>query len=252
MRKILSGITGAAICLLLSLPLHSQLIITTTATPSTQNFNTLKATAGTSTTLPAGWKLLETGTGANTSYASDAGSTATGNTYSYGTGTATERAFGALRSGSVSPVLGVQIRNSTGSTITSLTITYTGEQWRCGATGRTDRLDFQYSLNATSLSTGTWTDNNTLDFSSLSTTSVGAKDGNAAANRAVKTTTITGLSIANNGLFWLRWNDLDATGADDGLAIDDFSIQLNGSDSINSRRNRCNGYRSRCHSYHSL
>jgi len=230
MRKILSGITGAAICLLLSLPLHSQLIITTSATPSTQNFNTLKATAGTSTTLPAGWKLLETGTGANTSYASDAGSTATGNTYSYGTGTATERAFGALRSGSVSPVLGVQIRNSTGSTITSITITYTGEQWRCGATGRVDQLDFQYSLNATSLSTGTWTDNNTLDFASPSTTTTGAKDGNAAANRAVKTATITGLSIANNGLFWLRWNDLDASGADDGLAIDDFSIQLNGSD----------------------
>ena len=230
MRKILSGITGAAICLLLSLPLHSQLIITTTATPSTQNFNTLKATAGTSTTLPAGWKLLETGTGANTSYASDAGSTATGNTYSYGTGTATERAFGALRSGSVAPVLGVQIRNSTGSTITSITITYTGEQWRCGATGRVDQLDFQYSLNATSLSTGTWTDNNTLDFASPSTTTTGAKDGNAAANRAVKTATITGLSIANNGLFWLRWNDLDASGADDGLSIDDFSIQLNGSD----------------------
>ena len=230
MRKILSGITGAAICLLLSLPLHSQLIITTSATPSTQNFNTLKATAGTSTTLPAGWKLLETGTGANTSYASDAGSTATGNTYSYGTGTATERAFGALRSGSVAPVLGVQIRNSTGSTITSITITYTGEQWRCGATGRVDQLDFQYSLNATSLSTGTWTDNNTLDFASPSTTTTGAKDGNAAANRAVKTATITGLSIANNGLFWLRWNDLDASGADDGLSIDDFSIQLNGSD----------------------
>lgn len=230
MRKILSGITGAAICLLLSLPLHSQVVITTTTTPYTQNFNTLKATAGTSTTLPTGWKLLETGTGANTSYASDAGGTATGNTYSYGTGTATERAFGALRSGSVVPVLGVQIRNSTGSTITSITISYTGEQWRCGATGRADQLDFQYSLNATSLSTGTWTDNNTLDFASLSTTTVGAKDGNAAANRAVKTATITGLSIANNGLFWLRWNDFDASGADDGLAIDDFSIQLNGSD----------------------
>ncbi len=230
MKKILSGITGAAICLLFSLSLHSQVSITSTTTPYTQNFNTLKATSGTSTSLPAGWKLLETGSGANTSYASNAGATSTGNTYSYGTGTNTERAFGALRSGSLVPVLGVQIRNSTGSTITSITVSYTGEQWRCGATGRTDRLDFQYSLNATSLSTGTWTDNNTLDFSSLSTTSVGAKDGNATANRAVKTATITGLSIANNGLFWLRWNDLDATGADDGLSIDDFSIQLSGSD----------------------
>ncbi len=230
MRKLFSSLLMAGTGLLCSLSVLAQVSITSTTTPYTQNFNTLKATAGTSTTLPTGWKLLETGTGANTSYASDAGATATGNTYSYGTGTATERAFGALRSGSVSPVLGVQIRNSTGSTITSISITYTGEQWRCGATGRADQLDFQYSLNATSLSTGTWTDNNTLDFASPSTTATGAKDGNAAANRAVKTTTITGLSIANNGLFWLRWNDYDASGADDGLSIDDFSIQLNGSD----------------------
>ncbi len=208
----------------------AQVSITTTATPYTQNFNTLRATAGTSSTLPTGWRLLETGSSANTTYASDAGSTATGNTYSYGTGTATERAFGALRSGSVIPTLGVQIRNSTGVSITSLTISYTGEQWRCGATGRADRLDFQYSLNATSLSTGTWVDANTLDFTSPSTTTTGAKDGNAAANKTAKSTIITGLNVANNGLFWLRWNDFDATGADDGLSIDDFSIQLNGSD----------------------
>lgn len=218
------------LCLLSVTVLTAQVSITSTTTAYTQNFNTLRATAGTSTTLPTGWRLLETGSGANTSYASDAGATATGNTYSYGTGTNTERAFGALRSGSVIPVLGVQVRNSTGQTITSITITYTGEQWRCGATGRTDQLDFQYSTNATSLSTGTWTDNNTLDFVSPSTTTTGAKDGNAAANRAVKTAIITGLNIANNGLFWLRWNDADATGADDGLAIDDFSLQLNASD----------------------
>lgn len=230
MRKCFSYLLLAGAGLLFVFTSSAQVIISSTSTVYTQNFNTLKATAGTSTTLPTGWKLLETGTGANTSYASDAGGTATGNTYSYGTGTATERAFGALRSGSVAPTLGVQVRNSTGSTITSITVTYTGEQWRCGATGRVDQLDFQYSSSATSLSTGTWTDINTLDFASPSTTTTGAKDGNAAANRAVKTAVITGLSIANNGTFWLRWSDLDASGADDGLAVDDFSLQLNGSD----------------------
>ncbi len=214
----------------ISLTSVAQVIITTTATAYTQNFNTLKATAGTSTTLPTGWKLLETGTNANTSYTTDAGSSTTGDTYSYGTGTATERAFGTLNSGSLNSTIGVQIKNSTGLTITSLTISYTGEQWRCGTAGRTDQLDFQYSLNATSLSTGTWVDNNALDFVSPSTTSVGAKDGNAAANRTLRTAVISGLSIANNAIFWLRLNDLDASGADDGLAMDDFSIQLNGGD----------------------
>ncbi len=134
MPKQLKHILTGFLCLLVVTNLLAQVNITTTATPYTQNFNTLRATAGTSSTLPTGWRLLETGSSANTTYASDAGGTATGNTYSYGTGTNTERAFGELRSGSVIPTLGVQIRNSTGSTITSLTISYTGEQWRCGAT----------------------------------------------------------------------------------------------------------------------
>ena len=218
------------IAFFISLTSAAQVIITTTATAYSQNFNTLKATAGTSTVLPTGWKLLETGTNANTSYTTDAGSSTTGDTYSYGTGTNTDRAFGGLRSGSLISVLGVQITNSTGQIITSLIISFTGEQWRCGTTGRTDQLDFQYSLNATSLSTGTWVDNNALDFVSPSTTTTGAKDGNAAANRTLKSAVITGLSIANNATFWLRLNDADASGADDGLAMDDFSIQLNGSD----------------------
>ena len=213
-----------------SLTAAAQVTITTTATAYTQNFNTLKATAGTSTTLPTGWKLLETGTNANTSYTTDAGSSTTGDTYSYGTGTNTDRAFGALRSGSLISTLGVQIKNSTGQTITSLTISYTGEQWRCGTAARTDQLDFQYSLNATSLSTGTWVDDNSLDFISPGTTTTGAKDGNAAANRTLKSAVISGLNIANNAIFWLRLNDADASGADDGLAMDDFSIQLNGGD----------------------
>ncbi len=229
MRKNSKLFSTAVICLLLSVTLSAQVVITSTATAYTQNFNTL-ITSGTSSTLPTGWKLLETGTNANTTLAADAGSSSTGNTYSYGTGTATDRAFGGLRSGSLIPTIGVQIRNSTGATITSLTISYTGEQWRCGTSGRTDQLDFQYSLNATSLSTGTWTDVNTLDFVSPSTATTGAKDGNAAANRTAKSTIITGLSIANNAIFWLRWNDLDASGADDGLSVDDFSIQLSGSD----------------------
>ncbi len=209
---------------------NAQVSITAANTAFTQNFNTLKATAGTAATLPTGWKLLETGTNANTTYSSDAGTTATGNTYSYGTGTTTERALGTLLSGTLLSKLGVQLKNSTGQTITSITISYTGEEWRCGTAGRADQLDFQYSQSATSLSTGTWIDANSLDFLSPATTTIGAKDGNAVANKTLKTATITGLSIAANGLFWLRWVDFDASGSDDGLAIDDFSITLNGGD----------------------
>jgi len=37
--------------------------------------------------------------------------------------------------------------------------------------------------------------------------------------------TITGLNIANGATFYLRWSDFNATGSDDGLGIDDFSIE---------------------------
>ena len=40
--------------------------------------------------------------------------------------------------------------------------------WRAGVTNRNaaDRLDFQISTDATSLTTGTWADKNVLDYSS--------------------------------------------------------------------------------------
>src|SRR5689334_6261471 len=37
-------------------------------------------------------------------------------------------------------------------------------------------------------------------------------------------TTLSSLNIAAGATFFIRWIDTDATGADDGLAIDDFSI----------------------------
>jgi len=200
--------------------------LTSLNTASTQDFNSL-ASSGTSTALPTGWYFSETGTNANTTYTADTGSNTAGDTYSFGGSASTERAFGTLRSSSLNSSLGAQFTNNTGSTITTLNIGYTGEQWRSGATGRTDKLDFQYSTDATSLTTGTWTDANALDFSSVSNTTTGAMDGNT--NHSTISSTLTGVSIPNGASFWIRWADSDVSGADDGLAIDDFSITATGS-----------------------
>ncbi|HUM48493.1 MAG TPA: putative metal-binding motif-containing protein, partial [Chitinophagales bacterium] len=182
-----------------------------------------------SSTLPSGWLLSESCSASNTTYTAGTGSSATGDTYSFGTGTNADRAFGGLQSGTLVPTLGASFTNTTGNTVTSLIISYTGEQWRLGATARVDRLDFQYSLNATSLTTGTWVDVDALDFTAPVTAGVvGALDGNSNANRTAISNTITGLSIPNNATFYIRWNDLNASGADDGLGIDDFSVTLSG------------------------
>jgi predicted extracellular nuclease len=194
-----------------------------------QDFNSLANSGTTNTSLPEGWEITETGGGArdNEQYAADTGASNTGDTYSYGSAFNAERALGGLRSGTLIPTIGVSFTNNTGSAITSLNISYRGEQWRLGASGRTDRLDFQYSLDATSLTTGTWTDVNTLDFISPNpTATAGALDGNAAGNNTTVTGVISGLNIANGATFYLRWQDFDATGADDGLAIDDFSLSV--------------------------
>jgi len=198
----------------------------------TQDFDTLSNTAGSTTnaSLPTGWAITESGGGSrdNEQYAVDSGSSNFGDVYSYGASNSTDRALGVLRSGTLVPTIGAEFFNNTGATITLLDIAYIGEQWRLGTASRTDQLDFQYSANATSLSSGTYLDFNALDFVTPNTTTSGAKNGNDATNRATISATISGLSIATGASFWIRWNDFDASGADDGLAIDNFSLTARG------------------------
>ena len=191
----------------------------------TQNFDML-ASAGTSDVVPNGWAFAESGTNANTLYTAGTGSGNSGDTYSFGASGSSERAFGTLRSGSLSPTIGVSFTNNTGFTITGLIVKYLGEQWRLGTANRgPDRLDFQYSADATSLTTGSWTTDPSFSFSSPVTTgTVGALDGNAVANRRPANGSIVNLAIPNGSTFWIRWLDVDVAGADDGLAIDDFEL----------------------------
>src|SRR3954452_9149040 len=213
----------------------SSVSLTTLGSPVTENFDTLGNTANstTNTALPTGWYITETGGGTrdNEQYGVDPGSSTTGDIYSYGAAASTERALGELRSGTLIPLFGAKFTNNTGAAITSLAVSYTGEQWRFGGVHSTvaDRLDFQYSLNATDLSTGTYLDANALDFNPPVTAgTAGALDGNAAANRTAISSTITGLSIPAGATFFIRFSDVDATGADDGLAIDNFSLTPQG------------------------
>lgn len=193
-----------------------------------ENFDTLINTPGstTSSLLPNGWSLAESGDGArnNGQYGVDSGTGNTGDIYSYGTANATDRALGSLRSGALIPIFGAQFRNDTGSAITALDIAYIGEQWRLGTAGRSDRLAFQYSTDASSLFDGTYLGFDALDFVTPNTVGTGAKNGNQVGNFSAIGATLSGLNIANNASFWIRWVDVDASGADDGLAIDNFAL----------------------------
>lgn len=211
---------------------HAQCInLSAVDTAHTQNFDAL-ANSGTTNPLNiAGWSMVENGGGGrdNEQYAADTGGSNTGDTYSYGASGATERALGTLRSGTLIPVFGACFVNNTGAAIEALDVAYTGEQWRLGTAGRTDQINFEYSLDATDLATGAWTNVAALNFVTPDTATTGAKDGNDAGHRSARSANIPSLSIANGATFWVRWTDADASGADDGLAVDDFSLTARGS-----------------------
>ena len=205
-------------------PVLDYVSLTAIGTNATENFDTL-ANTGTSSTLPQGWAISEAGGSSDSTYASGTGSDNIGNSYSFGAVSSSERALGGLRSSNVIPSWGAKIRNNTGQTITNLDISYSGEQWRLGATGRPDTLTFQYSTDATSLTTGNWTTVAGLAFTApVSSGTIGSLNGNASGNRTTVNNSITEISVAPSGNFWIRWQDNDATGSDDGLGIDDVSI----------------------------
>lgn len=204
--------------------------VSLTGTPATQNFDSLAAN-GTGSAVPDGWYFVESGNNANNTYAADYGFVNSGNTYSYGAEGSNERALGTLRSGNLVPTIGARLRNDSGAAISEIAVGYTGEQWRLGVSGRADTLQFQYSVDATSLTdtAATWTSVSALDFSSPTTSgAVGPLDGNAAANRSAINGSITGLNLGAGDSLWVRWNDLDIPGAEDGLAVDDVRFAIAG------------------------
>lgn len=232
--------------------LLGQVSISALGTSYTEDFNTLASTS-TSTVVPTNWNFLEVGSNANTVYTAGTGSSTTGDTYSFGVTSNPERAWGALNSNSLDTVwFGAQYTNNTGSTITDLKVTYTGEQWR-KVTNRLipDTIYFLYSTNATGLGilNGTWNSVPQLQFLTPaanygSTVTSGALNGNLTANSQTLTYTLTGLSIANGQSIWLAWIDENITGSDDGMAIDDVNIVAcagTPSSSISGNANICVG-----------
>ncbi len=149
-----------------------------------------------------GWFFSESGTNANTTITTNTGSSTTGDTYNYGLTGNSNRSLGGLQTGSLVPTYGFYFTNNTGSTITSLAISYTGEVWREGNTGRTDEIDFQYSSNATSLTTGTWTAYSALNYQDTGSTVV---QGGSLLQSATISSTLAGLNIASGSTFFISW-----------------------------------------------
>ena len=204
--------------------------------PLTENFDTLAQTGTNITwtddsTIP-GWYSTRV------TYNSGTGSSNTGALYAFGvagTNPVTDRALGSVASGSTGTVFqAARLTNSTGATITSLDISYVGEQWRNGGNTTAHTLTFEYQVANAGVITGAdtptagWTTFSPLSFTGpIATATAAALDGNAAANRTPISTTLT-VTVNAGQEIWLRWQDPNDTGNDHGLAIDDFSVTANG------------------------
>jgi Carboxypeptidase regulatory-like domain len=192
-----------------------------------ENFNSLLNTGAANTwtndVTIDGWQS------SLTAYAADDGTSNNGGLYSYGNTASADRALGSLASPGTNTInFGVCFTNSTGSTVSTLAVNYTGEQWRVGSTPALgDTISFSYQTGVNSiLAAGVWTSVTALNFASPTITPNNAPvNGNVVPNRIViSPVLITGLNIPNGTDFCFRWSDLDNTGADYGASIDDFSV----------------------------
>ncbi|MEY4291749.1 MAG: hypothetical protein RIQ61_126 [Bacteroidota bacterium] len=229
MKKLLFGFS-----MFLGLITNAQSYSLTGNNPSySQDFNSLDTSSTVfSSNLPTGWSILEVGTNSNNQYRGGFGNSTTGDTYSFGSTNNSDRSIGGLASNSLTPHFGIKFTNNTGSTITSLSVSYKGEQWRVGNTAQhVDSLVFLYSTTATNVNdtaaTTNWNTVSTLLFQSVqqTATTAGALDGNLAANYATISGSIP-VSIPAGSSIVIKWIDKNISGNDDGLAVDDLNINF--------------------------
>ncbi len=194
-----------------------------------QNFNTL-ASSGSSNPW-ANELNLDGWYSSRASYIANAGTSTTGGLHSYGTLNSSERALGSLASGTTGVVgFGVRLQNTSGVTLEDIAVTYTGEQWRNNGNATQQSLTFWYSvgsgLDSLDLQVDAgWTAFAGLNFAGpVATATASALDGNASANQAELSATLSGVSLAPNQELFLRWKDINDTGNDHGLAIDNFNV----------------------------
>lgn len=167
------------------------------------------------------------------------GAATSANGYLYNAGhseNTADRALGMIYSSTTGPLaVGLRFVNNTGAEIKSLTVAYTGEQWRVGGSVGTvfeNVLEFGYMVadRATNIRNGGYISVPALDFVSPNTGLVSIQspvDGNLASNSRVLNETFN-VSIPAGSEVMLRWIDrTDDEGYDHLLAIDDLSVTAN-------------------------
>lgn len=140
-----------------------------------------------------------------------------GGVWSYGVNSDGDRSLGALRSngptGSGNITYTITFINNTGAVINSLKLAWDYEQWRYSNTS---------GFNCTG--TGSLAGNVTIENLDFNGTATGT-NGNVSLT-PISLFTLTGLNIANGSSFGISWVTTDVLNADNGISIDNFSLEV--------------------------
>jgi hypothetical protein len=166
---------------------------------------------------PIGW------TRAAGTIAQNTGATTASGYYSFGN--TADKAYGSI-GGAGANKWGVKYKNTSKVNITSLVVKYNAEQWRTSAV--VDQISVQYSTDAytftgatkyLSATAVTWTNATNLTGNATNVAAAGALDGNVVRNTVQAS--ITGINLAPGDFIWVRFTDVDNTGTDAAVAVDD-------------------------------
>ncbi|MFD1875360.1 T9SS type A sorting domain-containing protein [Hymenobacter bucti] len=247
--QLFSTLFLAAGATLLATSANAQYAFTDAALmPYKQDFNSLSGAVGLTsnqlTALPEVYAQAEFGTlpltspYSPTSIGANDGSNTLANYYHFGYAgtTGTDRSLGGIAATTTADgigYVGVRFKNNSTVVIKNLEVQYAMEQWY--NSGRQDAASVSVSYLTlpvgtaiTSLleRTGAWQTIAPLRVDAPSTaTVIASRDGNAAANRRVRQTTLTGINLAPGQEIMLRWGyTLNNQTNGNGLSVDDIVV----------------------------
>lgn len=159
-----------------------------------------------------------------TSYRTGTGSGTAGGLHAFGAEPGAGRSLGSLASSGNVYRYGVAFTNMTGQTITNLTVGFTAEQWRVGASAATHTLAFEYGVTnrVLPLDQGVWGRVNALCFKSPLVTNATQSAG--AVYVAAAVSAVITRPVPPGAVVQLRWSDADDAGSDHAFGIDNLTV----------------------------
>jgi hypothetical protein len=212
---------------LISTNLFAQTSITSSG--ASENFDAM----GIGTTLPVNWKLSapgksgavawsDAGNVTSTIQQASSGTPTTGESYNWGTSGGSDRAVGFMNSGSYLPgnIILAHFTNTTGRILTSITVSFQVERYRINTSPAA--VIPMYSTDGSN-----WTVSNDGSINTGVITTAASAYIFANPTSITRTFTVSGLSIANNGNFYLSWLFSNSDPANSqGLGLDNVSLSV--------------------------